>query len=187
MKILIVDDEYHIRLLIKDAIETSELDDEILEAENGLKALKIIEKSPVDLIITDLVMPKLSGLDLIKRTKENYPFTEVIVITGYATLGSAVEALRNGARDYLQKPINIEVLLAKINNIRDYVNRLKEIEDYRFAKDMVETKIAKSFHELESGFIKYKTALKNIKDVLNEEISSEKKIESISKILKETD
>jgi DNA-binding NtrC family response regulator len=78
------------------------------------EATKILESTAVDLVITDLKMPKVSGLDLIRHVRENLKDTEVMMITGYASIGGAVEAIRTGAEDYLAKPFTDEELFAAV-------------------------------------------------------------------------
>lgn len=75
------------------------------KAGNGLEALEGIESSQPDLVITDLRMPEMGGLELLKKLKDAYPQLPVIIISGEGTMGSVIEALQLGARDYLQKPI----------------------------------------------------------------------------------
>jgi two-component system response regulator HydG len=78
-----------------------------------VEAIELLEKTPVDLVVTDLKMPKISGLELVRHVRENLKDTEVIVITGYATIGGAVEAVKSGAEEYLTKPFtNVELFAA---------------------------------------------------------------------------
>ncbi len=79
------------------------------------QGLKILESESIDLVITDLKMPKASGMDLIHHVRENYKKTEVMMITGYATIKSAVEAMKAGAEEYLAKPFTIEELFTSVN------------------------------------------------------------------------
>jgi len=78
------------------------------------KAIRIMESTPIDLVITDLKMPKVSGLDLVRHVRENYKNTEVMMITGYATIEGAVNAVKTGAEEYLAKPFTDEELLAAV-------------------------------------------------------------------------
>jgi len=78
------------------------------------EAIRILESTPIDLVITDLKMPKVSGLDLIKHIRENFKNTEVMMITGYATIDGAVKAVKTGAEEYLTKPFTDEELLAAV-------------------------------------------------------------------------
>ena len=111
-RILIVDDEQGIRELL--ISEFRRLGYEVFHAVNGEDAISKIQIEKVDIIITDMKMPKVDGLDLLKFTKENSPETEVILITGYATVENALEAMRGGAYDFIQKPFNIDELSALV-------------------------------------------------------------------------
>ena len=84
---------------------------------NGLRALEMIKQKEYTAVFTDLIMPEISGLDLLKSAKESSPSTEVIIVTGYGTIESAIEALKRGSYDYLQKPINFERLKILIDRI----------------------------------------------------------------------
>jgi DNA-binding NtrC family response regulator len=86
----------------------------VLTASNVADAVRVLESSPVDLVITDYKMPKISGLDLIRHVRENCFDTEVIMITGYASVKGAVEAVKMGADEYLPKPFTDEELFAAV-------------------------------------------------------------------------
>ncbi len=111
-RILIVDDEQGIRELL--ISEFKRLGYEVFNAVNGEDAISKLHAEKVDVIITDMKMPKVDGLDILKFAKENTPETEVILITGYATLENALEAMRSGAYDFIQKPFNIDELSALV-------------------------------------------------------------------------
>jgi len=83
-------------------------------AASGEEALKLIEKSPVEVMITDLFLPGMSGIEILKQVKENAPLTNVILVTGKASAESAVEAMKEGAFDYITKPVNIEHLKVQV-------------------------------------------------------------------------
>ena len=104
--ILIVEDEFIARenldhILQKEGYQTLALD-------SGVKALKELEKNEFDLVMTDLRMQQVDGMQVLERTRELYPDTEVIMITGYATVTTAVEAMQKGAYHYLAKPYKID-------------------------------------------------------------------------------
>lgn len=86
----------------------------IYTASNAVDAIKTLEKVPIDIVITDYKMPKVSGLDLIRHVRENYYNTEVIMITGYASVKGAVEAVKMGAEEYLPKPFTDEELFTAV-------------------------------------------------------------------------
>jgi DNA-binding NtrC family response regulator len=100
-------------------------------AEDGLSALKKIGESTFDLLITDIRMPYVDGMELLKRSREKQPSTEVIVLTGHGTIEMAVEAMRLGATDYLQKPVNLDELELVVRRILDQRNLLSENEYLR--------------------------------------------------------
>lgn len=107
-KLLIVDDERHIREGLKRALEADGYDVEL--ASDGQEALEKLEINDIDLIITDLKMPRISGEELMKIAMEKYPYIPVIILTGHGTIENAVEAMKNGAYDFLTKPLNIDKL-----------------------------------------------------------------------------
>jgi DNA-binding NtrC family response regulator len=84
---------------------------------NGMVAIDKIQQKDYTVVFTDLIMPEISGLDLLKAVKKSSPSTEVIIVTGYGTIESAIEALKLGGYDYLQKPINFERLKLLIERI----------------------------------------------------------------------
>jgi len=83
------------------------------------EALKLLEQEQVDLVVTDLKMPKVSGMDLVRHVRENLDDTEVMMITGYATVNGAVEAVKTGAEEYLAKPFTDEELLSAVRRTLD--------------------------------------------------------------------
>ncbi len=95
-------------------------------APNAVDALKFLEGTPIDLVITDLKMPKVSGIDLIRHIRDNYRNTEVMMITGYATVESAVEAVKSGAEEYLAKPFTNEELFAAVRRVLEKLKRTRD-------------------------------------------------------------
>ncbi|MFW5711538.1 MAG: sigma-54-dependent transcriptional regulator, partial [Spirochaetota bacterium] len=111
--ILIVDDEKNIREGLGRSLEMDGY--EVLLAEDGKQGWNLVNEEHVDLIIADLKMPGMSGEELLKRISSAYPTIPVIILTGHGTIESAVEAMRNGAFDFVTKPVNLDrlSLLAK--------------------------------------------------------------------------
>jgi DNA-binding NtrC family response regulator len=101
------------------------------EAADGTAAIEAINSSDFDLVLTDLMMPGADGLEVLKHVREVSPNTLVIVTTAYASVDSAVEALRLGAQDYILKPIIFEDLLSKVRHLMDYKNLAWEIQMLR--------------------------------------------------------
>jgi DNA-binding NtrC family response regulator len=105
MRILIADDEKNIRELLRD--ELADRGSRVAVAENGLNALALLEKEEFDVLLLDLNMPGLAGLEVLKKLKEQDIPTEVIILTAHATVLNAVEAMKLGAYDYLMKPFKL--------------------------------------------------------------------------------
>lgn len=112
-------------LVVDDAAETLELIQRHLAPEgyrvftsaSVKEAIRILEEQPVDLVVTDLKMPKASGLDLVRHVRENLRDTEIMMITGYASIEGAVTAVKLGAEEYLAKPFTREELLAAVDRV----------------------------------------------------------------------
>ncbi len=109
-QILIVDDERDIRRLLRDMLSLEGHD--VSEATNGAEALERLRKASFDLVLTDVRMPNLGGVELLRRVREASPSTEVIVATAYAELDTAIECMRAGAFDLLRKPFNLQELFS---------------------------------------------------------------------------
>lgn len=107
-RILIVDDEKNIRSGLAKAMEMDGY--EVLLAEDGQTALKTMLKTEIDLIISDLRMPKVGGEELLKKVAVSYPTVPVIILTGHGTVDNAVQAMRDGAYDFITKPVNLDRL-----------------------------------------------------------------------------
>lgn len=101
-KILVVDDEIGIRQSLKKILEKEGFD--VVTASNGEEAFKLIRGSDIDLLISDIRMAGMDGLELLKVCKSISPYTEVIMITGYASVDTAVDSMKQGAYDYITKP-----------------------------------------------------------------------------------
>src|SRR3990167_1249481 len=116
-RILVVDDEPAQRELVWGFLRKQGL--EAIPAESGEQGLEIFRQQPFELVLTDQKMPKLSGLDLLKSVRAINPETSVIVMTAYGKIESAVAAIKEGATDYLTKPLNLDELLHKIEQVRE--------------------------------------------------------------------
>ncbi len=112
--ILIVDDELNIRRVLERAfLKEGYL---VHLAEGGYQALRILEEVPVEVVLTDVVMPDMSGLELLKQIRAKYPRIPVIMMTAFGTIPMAVEAIRNGAVEFLTKPLDFETLRKIVRN-----------------------------------------------------------------------
>ncbi len=121
-KIIVVDDDQSIIDAVKTALETRK-EYEVFSASSGEEALEIFRKHDIDIGFLDIKMPGMNGIELLKKVKEESPQTHIIMMTAYATVDSAVEAMREGAEDYIRKPF-------EIGDIKSTV--LSAIEDIEF-------------------------------------------------------
>lgn len=152
--ILLADDEEAILASISWALEKNNFS--VTTAKNGDEAIDFLKARYFDLVITDLVMPVTDGLEVLEQAKRLYSEIGVIILTGYGDIDSAIQALRLGADDYLQKPCDIDDLLNKIRHSlerRDLLSRLRlrneQLQNEIAARQIVETKLKESQAHLE--------------------------------------
>ncbi len=125
-KILIVDDEEVFLEQLKDALENSSLDLRIDTASVGVEALEKMEAERHDIVITDVKMPRMDGYTLLREIQNRFPSTYVVVITAFGSISGAVEAIKYGAYDFLEKPFNIDSLEISLTKILRQHEILKE-------------------------------------------------------------
>ena len=125
--VLIVDDE----TTIIDSLEGILSDDgfEVMHAYNGYEALKKIETESPDIVLLDIWMPGMDGIETLKEIKKNAPHLPVVMITGHGSIESAVDATKNGAFDFLEKPLSIDKVMVTINNALNF-RKLEEENQY---------------------------------------------------------
>ena len=123
-KILIVDDELLMRNYLMEALKRKGF--EATAVENGEKAVNCLEESSFDMVITDMKMGGLSGMDVLKKIKELSPRTLVIVVTAFGSIENAVDAMKLGAFHYLIKPFSLESLMANIEKGNQHVALIEE-------------------------------------------------------------
>ena len=128
-KLLIVDDERRMCIVLKTAFENSNY--LVTTANSGESALAAMSVETFDVIISDVKMPGISGLELLKKTKEKCPETRVLLMTAYADTQTAVDAMKNGAYDYIIKPFNIDELRHKVANILENRSLRKENQELK--------------------------------------------------------
>lgn len=124
IKILIVDDDKVIADILNDLFADKQRLVDVCY--DGLAAIESIQKSFYDLIIVDLIMPKVGGLDILKYAKKANPNVIVIIITGYASLETAITAIREGAYDYIRKPCKLEEIKIVVENAIDKIKLNRE-------------------------------------------------------------
>lgn len=114
-RLLIVEDEPLLRITMADALRKEGWTVDV--AEDGVKATTLFERHQHDLVLSDLVMPRMGGLELLKRIKAVQPDTTVVIITAHGTVDRAVEAMREGAADFIAKPFSMAQLLVRLSNV----------------------------------------------------------------------
>jgi DNA-binding NtrC family response regulator len=134
VKVLVVDDERVAVRNLEHILKKEGYD--VIGTESGTNALKLLEEHPFDVVLTDLRMEKVDGLQILKKCRDLYPDTEVVMITGYATLESAVEAMKKGAFHYVAKPFKLDLVR---NVVREAIEKVKLKKENRQLRDQIET------------------------------------------------
>jgi DNA-binding NtrC family response regulator len=123
-KIMLVDDEERFLSTTRKLLERKTFD--VLTASSGGQALEMLRTNPVHVVILDVKMPGMDGVATLREIKRQFPMVEVIMLTGHATVESAIEGLKSGAVDYLMKPADLEDIVEKAT---DAFNRRVNIEE----------------------------------------------------------
>ncbi len=139
IKILIVDDDRDIADILVDIVSNKERAVDVCY--DGLDAVESIRNSVYDLVIVDLIMPRMGGLDVLKYAKKSNPDALVIIITGYASLETAVTAIKEGAYDYIRKPWKLEEIKIVVENAVD------KLKLHRENRELLK-KLQDAYHEL---------------------------------------
>lgn len=145
--ILVIDDDQNLRKTLGDILAAKGY--ETFVAENGAEGLAVLQGNPVNLVLADLGLPDISGIDILGKVKAAYPAIEVIILTGSATVASAVEATNLGAFSYLLKPYDIDQLLLQIHRA---IEKQSVEEELRISRQLLEDKVT----ELEASLARVK-------------------------------
>ena len=116
MKVLVVDDEKIKRITLRDDFREANYD--AIAVESPSTGLRLLENEHFDVLVTDLRMPRMHGIDFLKRVKKEYPHITVIIMTAYASVETAVEAMQFGAHNYIKKPFSSEELIAMLDKLK---------------------------------------------------------------------
>ncbi|MBW1839454.1 MAG: response regulator [Deltaproteobacteria bacterium] len=122
---LIVDDDKGLCEMLEDTL-SQEVEVKVTSANNGLDAIEKIKEKKFDLILTDLMMPGANGIEVLKTAKEISESTHIIIITGFASLETAMEAIKKGAYDYITKPFKLEEIRIAVQNACEKIRLLRE-------------------------------------------------------------
>ena len=135
LSLLVVDDEATTRNLCRDVAVDVGL--QVYSAATTEEALGILDQFPIDIVVTDLQVPQIGGLELLKRTRANNPEISVIVLTQYGTIATAIEATRLGAADYVTKPFHVEELHTKLERL---VHTIETDQENRLLREELRTR-----------------------------------------------
>lgn len=123
-KILIIDDERSIRRALREILEFEEYD--VFEAENGREGLDLLKANQYDLVFCDIKMPMLDGMEVLEAFKNTENETPFIMISGHGTIETAVEAIRKGAFDFIEKPLDLNRILVTLRNAKERVSFVEQ-------------------------------------------------------------
>ncbi len=123
-RILVIDDEPGICSVLKDILEDE--NHQVFTAGDGYEGLALLQQERIDLVLLDVWLPRMGGIDVLKEIKETYPEIEVIIISGHANIDIAVKAVKLGAFDFLEKPLSLDKMLTLVKNALTVENLKKE-------------------------------------------------------------
>jgi len=152
-KILVVDDERSIRNTLQDILAYEKYD--VVLAEDGFEAIEKMEQGPYDVILCDVKMPKMDGIELLDKLKEKDPDVTVVMISGHGTIDTAVEAIKKGAYDFISKPLDLNRLLITIRNAMDKTQLVSETK-------VLKRKVSKTY-----DMIGESPAIRQIKEMID--------------------
>ncbi|TVR51440.1 MAG: sigma-54-dependent Fis family transcriptional regulator [Spirochaetaceae bacterium] len=132
-RVLIVDDEDGIRDILRDILQDEQYT--VFSAADGIEGLDVLRHHPIDVVLLDVWLPRMGGIDVLKEIKANYTDTEVVIISGHGNIDLAVKAVKLGAFDFLEKPLSLEKVLTVVKNALQ-IETLKK-ENRRLRNSMV--------------------------------------------------
>ncbi len=170
-KILIVEDEKSISNILENILSDEIQGSEITIAENGLDAYKLIEKNDFDLIISDIKMPKLSGNELLTQSLSIKPECVFVMISGHADIDTAVTCLKNGAYDFISKPIDINRLITSVKNALEKKDLQNTKNSLIKENTQLKKKVSKKYQMIGES-----PALKNIQNMIEKVALSDARV-----------
>ncbi len=170
-KILIVEDEKTISGVLENILKEELPDYEFAVAEDGLEGYKQIEKEDFALVLSDIKMPKMSGTELLKQSLAMKPDTTFIMISGHADIDTAVSTLKDGAYDFISKPIDINRLITSVKNALDKRILSKENRNLQSENKNLKKKVSKKYQMIGESPV-----LKKIQDMIDKVASSDARV-----------
>jgi two-component system, OmpR family, response regulator len=168
LKILVVDDDPVIRRLLQQRLTKGNY--HVLVAADGSKAESILQEKHVDVVLTDLMMPgKIGGIEVLEIAKRINSAIEVILITAHSSIGTAVEAMKKGAADYLEKPINFDELFLRLDKIANIQTIYRSAQELQHAMDITEHAASETIQALEMKTAELQQLLDELENILRDD------------------
>lgn len=165
LKVLVVDDDPVTRSLLTKRL--SKDDYQVETAATGVEAVRMLTHAYYDVVLTDLMMPGgVDGIGVLETAKENNLKTEVILITAHGSIDNAIVAMRKGANDYLQKPINMDELILRLAKIQNLKHLMKNASDLRVAMEVTEQASGETIQNLEMTVAELEERISTIRAIL---------------------
>ena len=161
-KILVIDDERSIRNSMKDILTFEK--HEVLVAENGMEGLIAVKTEKPDLVFCDIKMPNMEGIEVLERIKEFSRDTPVVMISGHGTIDTAIEAIKKGAYDFIEKPLDLNRILITIKNATDKTQLIQETQTLK-------NKVSKKYE-----MIGHSEALEKVKEMIDKVAISDARV-----------
>ena len=136
--VLLVDDEEQFLQVLSERLTNRGL--HVISVTSGEEAVALVENKNFDAIVVDLAMPGIDGIETTKKIKEIRPDLEIIILTGHATVKAGIEAMKLGAEDFLEKPVDLNVLLERISEAKQKRMRIQETKSQNEMDQILKTK-----------------------------------------------
>ena len=136
--VLLVDDEEQFLQVLSERLTNRGL--RVSSVTSGEEAVALVENKNFDAVVVDLAMPGIDGIETTKKIKEKRPDLEIIILTGHATVKAGIEAMKLGAEDFLEKPVDLNVLLERIGEAKDKRMRIQEKKSQNEMDQILKTK-----------------------------------------------
>jgi two-component system, OmpR family, response regulator len=168
LSILVVDDDPVVRRLLEQRLKKENY--QVQVAGDGYVAEKILRQQFFDVVLTDLMMPgAIGGIEVLEIAKDINSRTEVVLITAHSSVNTAVEAMKKGAIDYLEKPINFDELFLRLDKIANMQTILRSAQDLQVAMDTTANAASETIQNLEMQVAKARQALDEIEYILRDD------------------
>lgn len=167
LSILVVDDDPVIRRLLQERLKRENY--QVLIAEDGHEAARLLKQNRFDVVLTDLVMPGgPGGIEVLEITKSLYPETEVVLITAHSSVDTAVAAMKKGAADYLEKPVNFDELQIRMDKIANLKSIMRCAQDIEQAMTVTEQEASTTIQNLEMKVARLQETLDKVELILRD-------------------